>query len=128
MSFHAPDKYRVNGGQLGTDADAGNNGLFFVRSPNAKETAPMRIIASDGAGWDHVSISFSHRCPTWAEMCLVKSLFWDDEDAVMQLHRPQSEWVNNHNFCLHLWRPTGGAAIPLPPSIMVGFKNAGVLA
>lgn len=59
-------------------------------------------------------------------MCLVKSIFWDDEDAVMQLHPPRSEWVNNHRYCLHLWRPVG-VEIPLPPSWMVGNQKLGNL-
>ena len=54
-------------------------------------------------------------------MCWVKDLFWAAEEAVMQLHPPKSEWVNNHNYCLHLWRPLDGN-IPLPPSIAVGYK------
>ena len=77
--------------------------------------------ADHGMPWEHVSVSTKHRCPTWKEMCFVKDLFWSPEEAVMQLHPPQSDWVNNHNFCLHLWRPLDGN-IPLPPSIAVGFK------
>jgi hypothetical protein len=40
---------------------------------------------------------------------------------VIQYHPPESEYVNNHPNCLHLWRPTG-CALPMPPSIMVGVK------
>ncbi len=79
--------------------------------------------------FEHVSVTIRNRkmeplrrCPTWEQMCLVKSLFWDDEQAVMQLHPPKSEHVNNHAFCLHLWRPTA-VEIPLPPSICVGVKG-----
>ena len=85
------------------------------------------MIASDGMGWDHVSVSLPDRCPTWEEMCKVKALFWDDEDAVMELHPTRSDWVNNHQFCLHLWRPQE-CSIPLPPALMVGVKEIGVLA
>lgn len=65
------------------------------------------------------------RCPTWEEMCFVKSLFWDDNEAVMQLHPPKSDWVNNHPYCLHLWKPNN-QQIPLPPSIMVGNKSGNI--
>lgn len=51
-------------------------------------------------------------------MCFVKDLFWDGEDAVMQLHPPKSNYVNNHPHCLHLWRPTQ-AVIPMPETILV---------
>ncbi len=127
MSFHVPNQYRLRNGRMGTDNSFGNNGAFFVRSPNRRESAPLQIIASDGADWEHVSISFPHRCPTWEEMCFVKRLFWDDEDCVMQLHPPKSEWVSNHSYCLHLWRPVD-IEIPRPPEYMVGVKELGTLA
>lgn len=100
-------------------------GVFQYR----KNGVNLRIIASSGNDeipWEHVSVSTEVRCPTWDEMDAVKRLFWDDEQAVMQLHPPRSQWVNNHEHCLHLWRPTG-VETPLPPEIAVGIKQAGVL-
>jgi hypothetical protein len=67
----------------------------------------------DQPPWEHVSVSIAKKIPTWVEMCWVKALFWDDEDAVMQLHPPKSTYVNNHPNCLHLWRPVD-VPIPLP--------------
>lgn len=77
--------------------------------------------ASQGVPFEHVSVSTRRRCPIWAEMCFVKDLFWGVEEAVMQLHPPRSKYVNNHRYCLHLWRPTQ-AEIPLPPEFAVGYK------
>ena len=37
--------------------------------------ATLRVLFSDGLGWDHVSVSLADRCPTWAEMCFIKDLF-----------------------------------------------------
>ncbi len=125
MSFHAPNQFRIRSGPLGTDDSFGNNGAFFV--PSRPGRTPFKVIASDGEGWDHVSASLPDRCPTWEEMCLIKALFWDDTDAVMELHPPRADWVNNHRFCLHLWRPQVDR-IPLPPAWMVGYKELGVLA
>lgn len=68
---------------------------------------PLFCQASDGGGWEHVSVSTIERCPTWDEMCKVKSLFWDDDDLVVQYHPPASEYVNNHPYTLHLWRKSG---------------------
>jgi hypothetical protein len=85
----------------------------------------LRIIASAGVensqfSWEHVSVSTSRaRTPTWAEMCQVKDLFWDEEDCVVQYHPPRSDYVNHHPYVLHLWRPIG-VTLPRPPSIMVG--------
>lgn len=131
MSFHVPDKYRVRKGPFGSDERYGNNGAFFVpnraapsRGLSTREASavPLKVIASDGAGWEHVSVSLPTRCPTWAEMAYIKSVFWDASDCVVQFHPPESEYVNNHAFCLHLWRSTEHA-FPLPPSLLVGYKS-----
>lgn len=46
-------------------------------------------------------------------MCFIKDLFWGEEEVVMQLHPAKSQYVNQHDYCLHLWRPKT-IAIPLP--------------
>ncbi len=125
MTFKVPEAYRLRSGAYASDASYGNNGAFFV--PSRPGQPPFQVIASDGGGWEHVSVSLPGRCPTWDEMCKIKTLFWTADACVMQLHPPRSEWVNNHPYCLHLWRPVG-QAIPMPPSIMVGYKELGVLA
>ena len=117
--FHVPEEYRVLTGPLASDLTHGNNGTFRIRLLQGQV---LYVIASDGFGWEHVSVSRSDRCPTWGEMCQIKCLFWDDEDCVVQYHPPLKEYVNNHPFCLHLFRPIG-ADFPMPPSILVGVKG-----
>ena len=113
------EEYRERGGMFKTTT-GDLFGRFFVKH----KSNTITIMASDGIGdgWEHVSISLKNRCPNWEEMCLVKSWFWDDEDCVMQLHPPKSEWISNHPYCLHLWRPVN-ADIPRPPNIAVGIKG-----
>lgn len=102
---------------MGSDDSIGNNGAFFV--PRPKESSPLRVIASDCyGGWEHVSVSLPNRCPTWDEMCKIKSLFWDADDCVIQFHPPESDYVNNHPYCLHMWRKID-FDFPLPPKEMV---------
>lgn len=84
------------------------------------EGRELRVVASSGDGWDHVSVSLPNRCPNWREMDAVKRLFFRDDETAMQLHVPPSDHVNCHPYCLHLWRPNDGREIPRPPSIMVG--------
>ena len=123
MPFKVPakiEKYRVKDSPF--DSPCGETyGAFFIPY-KLGSGAPIRVIISDGEGWEHVSASLPKRCPTWNEMCFLKNLFWDDEDCVVQFHPPKSEYVNNSNYCLHLWRPTD-QDIPLPNSILVGFKD-----
>ena len=115
-----PEEFRVTTGALASTKSEGNNGAFMVRSLKLKR--PLFVIASDGMGWEHVSVSLPDRVPTWKEMCFIKGLFWGPNDCVIQYHPPESEYVNNHQHCLHLWRPVD-QEIPMPPSIMVGIKE-----
>jgi hypothetical protein len=120
MTFHVPEACRIRTGSMASSRLFGNNGAFRV--PYKLNPVPFMVIVSDGIGWEHVSVSLPNRCPTWDEMCFIKSVFWDDTDCVVQYHPPASEYVNCHPFCLHLWRPVG-MDFPMPPSIMVGPKN-----
>jgi hypothetical protein len=114
--FHAPQEYLTNHPTLGLGY--GNSGLFTFE----RDGVSFNIISSDGAGWEHVSVSLNKkRCPTWDEMCLVKNMFWDEDDCVIQYHPPKSEYVNNYKYCLHLWRPIG-IEMPMPHSLLVGLK------
>jgi len=130
MSFTVPNRYRVRKGFMASDESVGNCGAFFIpnragATPQAR-AMPLKVIASDGEGWEHVSVSLPDRCPTWAEMHFVKLIFWGEDDCVMQLHPTRANYVNNHSFCLHLWRPTE-SVIPTPPGWMVGDNALGVL-
>ena len=118
--FHVPNKHRVREGQLGSADSIGNNGVFIIPAITKKNR--LRVLASDGLGWEHVSVSLSYRCPRWGEMCRIKDLFWDEEDLVVQFHPPKSEYVNNYPHCLHLWREIG-VKLNLPPSWTVGVKD-----
>jgi hypothetical protein len=131
--FHVPNKFRERKNQaLKSDDTYGNNGFFII--PHYKITDYFFYVqVSDGAvseesldKWEHVSVSIAHkgqpqtRTPTWQEMCYIKGVFWDDEDCVVQYHPAKNEYVNMHQFVLHLWRPVN-QAIPTPPKIMVGI-------
>ena len=85
------------------------------------------VIASSSDGGEHVSVSLDvDRCPKWNEMGVIKDLFFHETECVMQLHGPVEEHINNHDYCLHLWKPIDNK-IPWPTSYMVGFKGVGVL-
>jgi len=99
-------------------------GMFMIPGPCGRD---LRVIASCGdeeneVFWEHVSVSLRNRCPNWEEMAFIKDQFWDESEAVMQLHPPKIDYISNHNFCLHLWRPLR-ETIPLPPPECVGIKG-----
>jgi len=99
--------------------DEGQDGLAVAVQKNSML---YKIIASWGGRWDHVSISLENRCPTWDEMCWAKDLFWNSEETVIQYHPSKSSYINNHPFCLHLWKPQH-QTIPLPSVDFVGIKE-----
>lgn len=117
MSFHVPNQFRYRDAMsfYGSDDSIGNYGVFFV--PTGGRV--IKTLASEGLGWEHVSASHEDRCPTWLEMCLLKALFWDAEDVVIQYHPAKSEYVNLHPYTLHLWRPIG-VTLPTPPKELIG--------
>jgi hypothetical protein len=102
------------------------NGAFIIPRKNRNH---LRVIVSDGTDWtacgfpppafEHVSVSLAYRCPTWDEMEYVKSLFWGDDETVIQYHVPRRQHVNFHPHCLHLWKPVG-IVLPMPPTAAVG--------
>lgn len=117
--FHVPEEYRAIHGAMKTTKSHGNNGLFII--PRKDSRGNLRAIVGDGLGWEHVSVSTQKRCPTWDEMCMVKDLFWDEDDIVVQYHPRKDEYVDCHPFCLHMWRPTE-KKMPTPPTNLVGPK------
>ncbi len=104
--------------------DGIDGGLWLI--PHRPSGRRLLVVASWGMGWDHASVSLPNRCPTWDEMCFVKALFFEPEECVVEFHPPASRYVNNHPYCLHLWR-CQTAEQPQPPEILVGIKGAGVL-
>jgi len=113
------ERFRIRNGCLGSDESEGNNGAFFIPYDLPGERITLSVIVSDAAGWDHVSVSHPDRCPTWAEMCYVKRLFFRYDEWVVQYHPPPAENISAHDFCLHMWRPQR-TDIVRPPSWMVG--------
>ena len=130
--FKVPEKNRILTGQFQSSASNGNNGQFFFypteRSfpKDVRHTKGLFAQASDGAGWEHVSVSIIvpkgniRRLPTHREMEFVRHQFWGNTDWVVEFHPPATEYVSNAP-CLHLWRCSNGE-FPTPNSILVGLK------
>lgn len=119
MRLHLSEK-----AEEGRISGEGLNGRFKVQGPCG---AKLFLWAFDGArDWEHVAVDLDppRRSPNWQEMCFAKDLFWGPEECVMQIHPPLSQYVKNNYTRLHLWKPKD-AAIPQPPSRLVGFAGLG---
>jgi hypothetical protein len=122
INLNLLDQYRVRDPRGIHEAGDHTCGAFEIPSVVSKNY--LRVIASSGYGWDHVSVSMAHRIPHWTEMEQVRRLFFHADEAVMQYHAPFAEYVDgsypgNCATCLHLWRPHE-LPIPKPPKWMVG--------
>ncbi len=117
LSSHAEER-RVREGPFGSSSSLGMNGVFILEgtSPDSR----LQVICSDGGEWEHVSVAVrgESRTPTWEEMSLVKNIFWDNNETVVQYHPYQENYVNVHPFVLHLWKKSG-KDYDLPPKEMV---------
>lgn len=124
--FDQANQYRIRKGAYGSDESIGKYGAFLI--PIARHTKAFVIVdGGDESRWEHVSVHITYlnkrgklteRTPTWEEMCLIKYIFWGEDEVVMQLHPRGSEYVNVHKNCLHLWKPRD-AEVPVPPLFLV---------
>ena len=101
---------------MGSDETAGWNGVFIV----PLEGEMWKVMIADGMGWQHLSISNAQRrlLPSWTVMCRIKEAFFSDDDWVVQYHPAKADYVNDHPFTLHLWRPLN-ESLPVPYAALV---------
>lgn len=118
------DKYRLPEQELQFTGELGGagEGFFAFYSIYSRKEELIRAIAGSGMGWDHVSVSLGHRCPTWDEMEYTKRLFFQPYEICMQLHVAEKDHISHNPYTLHIWRPQTWV-IQLPPNWMVGPPN-----
>lgn len=99
----------------------GMGGVIYDKNTRVK----LNFILSWGAGWEHCSVSITDRykrTPSWEQMCFIKNSFWNEDECCVEYHPAKKDYVNNHEYCLHIWKPIE-QELPTPPSIMVGIKG-----
>lgn len=107
--------------QIVQEGRDGFGGIIYDKKTRTK----LNFILSWGAGWEHCSVSITDRykrCPSWEQMCFIKDSFWNDDECCVEYHPAKKDYVNNHEYCLHIWKPID-QEIPTPPSLMVGLKK-----
>lgn len=98
--------------------ELGFGGWYYESISNKR----LNFIFSYQMGWEHLSVSMPNKTPSWEQMCKMKDIFWNKDEACVQYHPREEDYVNNHPHCLHIWKPTD-EVLPTPPSIMVGFRD-----
>ena len=107
--------------QIVQEGRDGFGGIVYDKKTRTK----LNFILSWGAGWEHCSVSITDRykrCPSWEQMCFIKDSFWNDDECCVEYHPAKKDYVNNHEYCLHIWKPID-QEIPTPPSLMIGLKK-----
>ena len=121
------EKGRVQSGPLASKA-GDRFGAFIICHQDGRR---IYMIVDDGSvsEWEHVSITVAKKhngtlkslIPTWDLMAMAKDLFWEEEETVVQFHPPKSQYVNNHEACLHLWKSKRQEYL-VPPTELIGVK------
>lgn len=88
------------------------NSMTFVIPLKTEKKVALNCLAVWDCGWELVKVSCNKTFPSWEAMCYIKQVFWPDDEAVMQIHLPDSQQIIDAKT-VHLWRPTD-QAIPLP--------------
>lgn len=63
------------------------------------------VIVSKDAGLWHMSISRKDRLPTYDELKDARYQYMPDVKYAVQIFPPKEDFVNLHQFALHLWEP-----------------------
>lgn len=92
-----------------------DGGMGYVRLTSKTYAV---AVWSNGGGWDHVSVSFKNRCPSWDEMCKVKDIFFNEDECCVEYHPKKKDYINVYPYCLHIWKPQH-VEIPTPPKFFV---------
>ena len=82
----------------------------------------LNFIVSYQMGWEHLSVSMPSKTPSWDQMCRMKDIFWNKDEACVEYHPKEEDYVNMHQHCLHIWKTTE-EYLPTPPHFLVGFKD-----
>lgn len=74
-------------------------------------------------GWEHLCVSGNNnKVPSWDVMCATKDIFWEDEECCIEYHPRKSQYVNNHEGCLHIWKPID-VELPEPDPFLLGIQG-----
>lgn len=92
-----------------------------VEVRSIKQSDKALVSLTSIAGWEHLSVSFKNKIPSWECMQEMKELFFTDDEECFQIHPKADNYVNNNEYTLHIWRPVEGMN-QIPPSILVGFR------
>lgn len=90
-----------------------------VRSYKASDKCLVALTICKG--WEHLSVSHKNKIPSWLTMEEMKEMFFKNDEECFQFHPKADDYINNNEYTLHIWRPLE-EKLPIPPSVLVGFR------
>lgn len=118
----------INNGklQINTKYNDGN-GVIQIRAYYHDPVTQKRYWCkfTRAEGWEHVTVSPQPqrgKTPEWDVMCKIKDIFWDEEECCIEFHPRKSQYINNNETCLHIWKPIG-IDLPEPNTLLLGFQG-----
>jgi hypothetical protein len=94
--------------------------LAAVLEPGAQRYtlgACQILVGHSDLGW-HLSISCGSRLPTWDEVAKARYALLPANITVAMLMPPESEYVNLHPYCFHLWEVADRRGEGLPVELL----------
>lgn len=86
--------------------------VLVFRPPRGYAVLASIDLLEDKKRWLHLSVSRPDRLPFWEDLREVKNTLLGPEKVAIQLLPKESEYVNAHQYTLHLWHclegPTAG--------------------
>lgn len=87
----------------------GGNAMW--RHPSGLLAGLSASTERDGNRWLHLSVSHAERLPSYDELAEARRAFIGGRLAY-QIFAPESEHVNIHPNCLHMWAPVDHRPLP----------------
>lgn len=91
-----------------------NDGLVVVVDCAKKE---------DGKFWRHVSFSRKDRMPSYYDITDVKKYFVGEKRKAIFVLPAETEHVNIHSYCLHLWACEEDDGLPEFSGMIAGMRS-----
>ena len=83
----------------------GSISVFWFRTPCDLLVCAALEEEASSRQWLHLSFSRADRMPDYADLQLVRRELIGTDRLSVQFFPAAEEYVNLHNFCLHLWAP-----------------------
>ncbi len=106
----------------------GPDGRRFIHSQPPVTSVIATRADHDGQEWLHASIAHPDRLPTWDELKSVKAALIGPDRFAYLIFLLSWQYVNIHNFALHLWaRWDSGDGAALPDFVGAFYAQTGEL-